>query len=67
MYTTSRRLETMDGVAHPEGNIHLKEMDVTSDESVERAIQEVIAEAGRLDIVVSTDLGFGLLAHPSPP
>ncbi|KAG8854672.1 hypothetical protein FRB96_007357 [Tulasnella sp. 330] len=53
VYATSRRLETMDKVAHLEENIHLKELDVTNDKSVQHTIQGVITEVGRLDIVVS--------------
>ncbi|KAG8996348.1 hypothetical protein FRB94_008394 [Tulasnella sp. JGI-2019a] len=44
-------------VSHPNGIIRLKELDVCNDEPVERAIREVIAEAGKIDIVVS-NAGF---------
>ncbi|KAG8854673.1 hypothetical protein FRB96_007358 [Tulasnella sp. 330] len=52
VYATSRRLETMSEVAHPEGNIRLKELDVNNEDSVKRTVKDVMEEAGRLDIVV---------------
>jgi len=60
VYATSRRLDSMKGLLQPPGcaassagKIYTRELDVTIDESVERVTNEIIEEAGKIDIVVS--------------
>ncbi|KAG8904231.1 hypothetical protein FRB99_002051, partial [Tulasnella sp. 403] len=51
VYGTSRRLETMEGLASD--SIRVKELDVCDDDVVNRVSKEIIDEAGTIDIVVS--------------
>ncbi|KAH7929147.1 NAD(P)-binding protein [Leucogyrophana mollusca] len=51
VYATSRRLETMQGFAH--SSIRTLSLDVTSDESVQSAVQHILEESGKIDIVVN--------------
>ncbi|KXN88738.1 NADPH-dependent 1-acyldihydroxyacetone phosphate reductase [Leucoagaricus sp. SymC.cos] len=51
VYATSRRLETIADFGDP--NIHRLAFDVTSDDSVQSGIQEILAREGKLDIVVN--------------
>ncbi|KAH7923004.1 NAD(P)-binding protein [Leucogyrophana mollusca] len=51
VYATSRRPETMQGFAHP--SIRTLSLDVTSDESVQSAVQHILEESGKIDIVVN--------------
>ncbi|KAJ7246297.1 oxidoreductase [Mycena haematopus] len=62
VFATARRLETMSGLAaHP--LISLQTLDVTVDEDVHRVVALIVAEAGRIDIVVNNAgfLGVGPL------
>lgn len=51
MYATARRLESMEGFAHPE--IRKLVLDVNDEESVKKAVDTVIEREGRIDVVVS--------------
>ncbi|KAJ7751259.1 oxidoreductase [Mycena maculata] len=52
VYATARRLEAMAGLdAHP--LISLEKMDVTSDADVRRVVELIVAQVGRIDIVVN--------------
>ncbi|KAF8683307.1 hypothetical protein RHS04_01929 [Rhizoctonia solani] len=51
VYASARRLETISSFTHP--SIRPLIMDVTSDVSVHKAVEQVIEEAGRVDIVVA--------------
>ncbi|KAH7334291.1 NAD-P-binding protein [Rhizoctonia solani] len=51
VYATSRRLESMSTLTHP--SIRCLEMDVTSDNSVNKCVEKVIEEAGRLDFAIA--------------
>ncbi|KEP49917.1 short-chain dehydrogenase/reductase family protein [Rhizoctonia solani 123E] len=51
VYASARRLETISSLTHP--SIRTLIMDVTSDTSVHKAVERVIEEAGRVDIVVA--------------
>lgn len=53
VYELSRRT-----VVHPEGIIHIT-ADVTSGDSVQAAVEKILAEAGRVDILVC-NAGFGI-------
>jgi len=62
VYATARRLEAMEGLkAHP--LVKLNTLDVTSDEDVRRVVDAIVAEAGRIDIVVNNAgvMGIGPL------
>lgn len=50
VYATSRRLETIDGFKHP---VEKCTMDVTSDDDVMLAVQSILEEQGKIDIVVN--------------
>ena len=54
VYGTSRR-----GVASGQQNFAMLPLDVTSDESVEAAINELIRREGRIDLLVN-NAGFGV-------
>ncbi|EMD42280.1 hypothetical protein CERSUDRAFT_110808 [Gelatoporia subvermispora B] len=58
VYATARRLEAMDGFKH--GNIERLQMDVTVDEDVSDAVQRIIKNEGRIDIVVNN---AGVMCH----
>ncbi|KAK7064033.1 NADPH-dependent 1-acyldihydroxyacetone phosphate reductase [Favolaschia claudopus] len=52
VYATARRLDSMQGLkAHP--LVSLQTLDVTMDEDVRRVVDLIVAEAGRIDIVVN--------------
>lgn len=52
VYATARRLEAMTGLdSHP--LISLATLDVTNDADVIRVVEQVVAEAGRIDILVN--------------
>lgn len=51
VYATARRLEAM--APFPTGNIKVLQMDVSTDESVDRSVKEILNREGRIDIVVS--------------
>ncbi|CAE6450959.1 unnamed protein product [Rhizoctonia solani] len=51
VYASARRLETISTFSHP--SIRPLVMDVTSDTSVHKAVEQIIEEAGRVDIVVA--------------
>ncbi|CAE6347027.1 unnamed protein product [Rhizoctonia solani] len=51
VYASARRLETISSFTHP--HIRPLIMDVTSDVSVHKAVEQIIEEAGRVDIVVA--------------
>ncbi|KAH8119899.1 NAD-binding protein [Phellopilus nigrolimitatus] len=51
VYATSRKVESINGFKHR--NIRRLPLEVTSDESVERAVDEVIAAEGRIDVLVN--------------
>ncbi|KAJ2914276.1 hypothetical protein MD484_g6117, partial [Candolleomyces efflorescens] len=51
VYATSRRVETIAESSFP--NVERLALDVTSDESVDKAIEHIIEKEGRLDIVVN--------------
>ncbi|KDN36842.1 hypothetical protein RSAG8_10540, partial [Rhizoctonia solani AG-8 WAC10335] len=51
VYASARRLETISSFSHP--SIRPLIMDVTSDTSVHKAVEQIIEEAGRVDIVVA--------------
>ncbi|KZP00705.1 oxidoreductase [Calocera viscosa TUFC12733] len=57
VYATSRRLSSMPPAG---GNIKVLELDVTSGESVERAVREVLGREGRIDVVVSNAGGMSV-------
>ncbi|THH09617.1 hypothetical protein EW145_g1879 [Phellinidium pouzarii] len=51
VYATARKVESMDGFTH--ANIRRLALDVTSDESVQHSIDTVIAEEGRIDVLIN--------------
>ncbi|KIM64547.1 hypothetical protein SCLCIDRAFT_15171 [Scleroderma citrinum Foug A] len=51
VYATSRRLESMEGFKHEK--IHTMVMDVTKDDDVQTVVQKVLADQGKIDIVVN--------------
>jgi len=51
VYATSRRLKSMEGLTGH--NIHTRELDVRDEDAVNRVVQDVIREAGKIDILVS--------------
>jgi NAD(P)-dependent dehydrogenase (short-subunit alcohol dehydrogenase family) len=51
VYATSRRIETIAESSFP--NVERLALDVTSDESVGKAIEHIIEKEGRLDVVVN--------------
>ena len=53
VYATARNLESMDGLLASHANIRLLQLEVTSDESVQRAVDGVIANEGRIDVLVN--------------
>ncbi|KAG8752098.1 hypothetical protein FRC11_008693 [Ceratobasidium sp. 423] len=59
VYASARRLEAISSLTHP--SIRPLIMDVTSDTSVRKAVEQVIEETGRLDIVVA-NAGIGCFA-----
>ncbi|CAE6472892.1 unnamed protein product, partial [Rhizoctonia solani] len=56
IYATSRRLDSMASLTHP--SIHCLEMDVTSDISVRKCVEQIIQEAGRVDFAIA-NAGIG--------
>ncbi|KZT67754.1 NAD(P)-binding protein [Daedalea quercina L-15889] len=51
VYATARRLEAMEGLAHP--SIECLALDVTDDANVKQVVETVIEREGRIDIVVN--------------
>ena len=51
VYATSRRLDSMQGFKHE--NIRRMAMDVTKDEDVQVVVQKILADEGKIDIVVN--------------
>ncbi|KAG6328169.1 hypothetical protein ID866_10920 [Astraeus odoratus] len=51
VYATSRRLESMEGFTHDK--IRTMAMDVTKDEDVQTVVQKILADEGKIDIVVN--------------
>ncbi|KAF8548695.1 oxidoreductase [Imleria badia] len=51
VYATSRRLESMEGFQNP--NIRKLVLDVTNGDDIERTVQTILAETGKIDIVVN--------------
>lgn len=51
VYATSRRVETIGDFCNP--NIHRLALDVTSDEDVQRVIQQIVSREGKIDVVVN--------------
>ena len=64
VYATSRRLETMEGFRHE--NIRTMVMDVTKDDDVQTVVHKVLADEGKIDIVVN-NAGAIALGKSSPP
>ncbi|OSD03376.1 NAD-P-binding protein [Trametes coccinea BRFM310] len=56
VYATARRLEAMEGFSQP--NIHTLSLDVTSDESVQKAVETIIEREGRIDVLIN-NAGLG--------
>ncbi|KAI5989809.1 hypothetical protein F5J12DRAFT_863794 [Pisolithus orientalis] len=51
VYATSRRLETMEGFQHD--TIRTMALDVTKEEDISAAVQKILEEQGKIDIVVN--------------
>ena len=51
MYATARRLESMDGLKHP--NIHKLKLDVLEDDQVKGVIKTIVDREGRVDLLVN--------------
>ncbi|KAJ3930590.1 MAG: NAD-binding protein [Lentinula lateritia] len=51
VYASARSEKSMDGLQHP--NIRKLLVDVTSDESVKNAVEEIYEQTGRLDVAIS--------------
>ena len=51
MYATARRLESMDGLKHP--NIHTLKLDVLEDDQVKEVIKTIVDREGRVDLLVN--------------
>ncbi|KZT56006.1 NAD(P)-binding protein [Calocera cornea HHB12733] len=58
VYATSRRLSSMS--PFPTGNIKVLELDVSSEESVVAAVEEVLRAEGRVDVAVSNAGGMSV-------
>ncbi|CAE7127318.1 unnamed protein product [Rhizoctonia solani] len=58
VYASARRLEAVSSSSHP--SIRPLIMDVTSDSSVQKGVEKVIEEAGRVDVVVAN---AGIACH----
>lgn len=56
VYAAARRVQRMEGLAAQ--GIRVLEMDVTRDESMVEGVKKVIAEAGRIDVLVN-NAGYG--------
>lgn len=50
VYATARSVEKLEGLPK---DVHKLRLDVCLDEDVDRAIKEIVEEAGRIDIVVN--------------
>jgi len=59
VYGTSRKENPAPLQADGEGSIHMIQMDVTNDQSVQRAVDAIIKETGRIDVVVNC-AGIGI-------
>lgn len=53
VWGTTRNLAKLDRLPDLQQSVRFVEMDVTKDESVERAVSKVLAEAGQLDVLVN--------------
>ena len=51
MYATARKIESMEGFTQT--GIRRRALDVTDNESVQRVVDEIIAEVGHVDILVN--------------
>ncbi|KIJ06641.1 hypothetical protein PAXINDRAFT_20164 [Paxillus involutus ATCC 200175] len=51
VYATSRKLESMEGLSHE--NIRKHALDVTKEDEIHKVVQTIIAETGRIDVVVN--------------
>ena len=51
VYATARRLESMDGLQHP--NIRTLRLDVLEDDQVDEVIKTIIDREGRIDLLVN--------------
>ena len=58
VYATSRRLESMQSFQHE--NIRSMAMDVTKDEDVQAVVQKILADEGKIDIVVNNAGGISI-------
>jgi 1-acylglycerone phosphate reductase len=60
VYATARKLSSLEGLAHASVRKHV--LDVTSDQNVQQVVDAVIAETGRIDLLINN---AGVLA-PGP-
>ena len=51
MYATARKVESMEGLEHP--NIKKLRLDVTNADHIEDVVSDVITTEGRIDILVN--------------
>ncbi|KAG9317987.1 hypothetical protein JVU11DRAFT_47 [Chiua virens] len=51
VYATARKLESMEGLQHP--NIQKLILDITNGDDIERAVQTILSETTKIDIVVN--------------
>lgn len=63
VYATSRRLESMEGFRNL--NIRKHVLDVTSGDDIDRTVQTILAETGKIDIVVN-NAGAIAIGESSP-
>ena len=58
VYATSQRLESIEGFERE--NIRTMVMDVTKDDDVQTVVQNVLADEGKIDIVVNNTSAFAM-------